>query len=86
MKFNIRGTQKLTDDGKLGVGLMFISPLASGFIWAWLTYGNVKGGSAFLPSVLLGVSGLAFLYGIVLFVLGRAYHFTAHAEKTDSAA
>lgn len=66
--------QRFTAEGKIGVALLLTSPFASGACYAWLLHGLAsewRQNDLFAPSVLLIVSGLAFIIGALAVLIGR---------------
>ena len=75
----ISGKQSFTAEGKIGVGLFLVSPIASAFAGSLLYNAatNFRSDDELGPALLLFVSGMSFLIGIVLMLIGRSYDFTA---------
>ena len=71
----MHSVQRFTADGKLGIWLLMGSPLVSGAAYAWLLRELAeeysRNQTLFLPSVLLILSGLAFIAGALLALIGR---------------
>ncbi len=86
MKFNIEGRQKLTSEGKIGVGLVLLSPIAAGLSVAALRAAlmNIRSGDEIAPLLFLLGSAMAFLIGLLLIFLGRTFHYSASPVDPSS--
>ena len=73
--YTMHSVQRFTADGKFGVWLLMCSPLVSGASYVWLLHELAEEYShnqtLVLPSVLLILSGLAFIAGALLALIGR---------------
>ncbi|MBP1844738.1 hypothetical protein J2046_003005 [Rhizobium petrolearium] len=68
-------TQTLNDNGRLGAWLFIVSPVVGGACYAWLVseLQHRLSSNLWLAAGLVFLSGLAFLVGAVLVLIGRSY-------------
>lgn len=73
-RYEIASRQRFTDNGQIGVGLFLGSPILSGIGYAWLL-NMLPDDPAFGPSLILFLSGMGFLIGCVMMLIGRQQSF-----------
>lgn len=76
ISFTMQATQSFTSDGRMGVWAMLLSPVASGILWAWFLKEP-----GMLALTLLVASGLAFIGGCLLVLIGRRQTFIGQIER-----
>lgn len=82
--YRIVTSQNLTQNGLLGVWLFLLSPIFGGAFYYWylVTLSSVRGTHPALPASLVMLSGLGFLGGAVLIIVGRT--LTHSVTEIDS--
>lgn len=79
MDYQIHTEQKFTDVGMMGVAFFVGGPIAAGLCYGWLLYQLSQ--PPFLqniaaPLVILGLSGIVFLFGCAMMLVGRSQTYT----------
>ncbi|RWB87434.1 hypothetical protein [Mesorhizobium sp.] len=69
--YKVETRQELTDEGVLGIWMLLISPIVNGLAW-WFHQSD----PGWLPLAVIAVSGMTFLLGFVLLIVGRGYDST----------
>jgi len=84
--FRIKGEQRLTQTGKIGAWLFVLSPIASGIFYYWFLVQAAKAynGQPGIPLALLVISGMTFLGGAIMVLVGRSFSY--YAQEDDPAA